>query len=104
MILHGLGVRAHRPSFGVEYAYRIRNDVEDRFELRDVAAEGLTKLFALTDVVAGEQQAAASGLLGELRERRFDQSGAGAVLKRDPGRTGGRPAQRRVDLIGQVRQ
>ena len=41
MILQRLRVRAHRAALGVEHAHRVGNDVEDRFELRDAAAESL---------------------------------------------------------------
>ena len=83
MILHGLRVRAHRAPFGVEYAHGIRNDVEDRLELRDVAAEGFTELFSLADVVAGEQNAAAARTPRSACANVVSISRrAGAVLKR----------------------
>ena len=81
MILQRLGVRAYRAAFGVEDAHGIGNDVEDRFELRDVAAECFAELFSLADVVAGEEQTASARFFGERRERRLDQPASDAMLK-----------------------
>ena len=78
-----LRVRAHRSPLGVEHAHRVGDDVEDRLELRDVSAESFAEIFSLADVVAGEEQAAAARLLGERRERRFDEPPADAMLERN---------------------
>ena len=76
MVLLRLRVRAHRASVGVEHAHRIGDDVEDRLELRDVAAQRFAQLFSLADVVAGEEQSAARRTRRST-SRTSSRSGAG---------------------------
>ena len=83
VILQRLRVRAHRAPLGVEHAHRVGNDVEDRFELRDVATQRLTQLFSFADVVAGEENSAPAALVDERGERRLDQPPSAAMLERD---------------------
>ena len=103
MILQRLRVRANRAALGVEHAHRVRNNVEDRLELRDAAREVFAELFALADVVAGEEKSAAARLVGERRRT----SSRRAVVRRDAGTeraptTTGTPPRRGVDLVGEI--
>ena len=103
MVLQRLCVRADSAALGVGHTHRIGNDVEDGLELCDASAESFSQLFALTDVVAGEENTAAARTFGEHDERRFDESSAAALLKWNANRARPRrAAHRRVDLIGEI--
>ena len=109
MIVQRLRIRADGASLGVEDAHGVGNDVEDRLELRDAAREVVTQLFALGDVVAGEEK---SALVARCRAGRCDRRehhvdhplGAGARAEGDANRFGAHAAHDTIDHVVEVGQ
>ena len=106
MILLRLGVRPDGTSIHVDDAHRVRNDVEDRFELRDASRQAFTELLSLGDVVAREDDAARAdrAWLRERSERGLDDTRTAAVLERHRVGNYGAPLERCINLLGEIRE
>src|SRR4051812_25138136 len=101
MILLRLCVRLEHPSVGVKNSDRIRDNVEDRLELRDAAGEIFTETFSLSDVVAGEEKSAIAAC-AQRSEGGLDQPATNAMLEWNARRRDGHPADGTVNLIREV--